>query len=332
MRQSDKIYMHRALQLARLGYGFTSPNPMVGAVITDSEGGIIGEGWHRRYGEGHAEVNAVASVKDKEMLRGATIYVTLEPCSHYGKTPPCAKLLIECGFRRVVIGCADPFPEVSGRGVKMLREAGIEVTVGVLERECRELNRRFMTAHTLGRPYIILKWAQSADGFMAGKDSEGHGVSVRFSTPLTQVLMHRERAGVDAILVGPATAETDRPRLDTRLWPARKNPLRVTFAHRGSGLKPYGFDNEDSVVLNPTLPLDENLRRLYSGYGVTSLMVEGGATMLKLFIDAGLADETRVEIADTCLGEGIPAPRFAGGLADPDFPAPNTILNCSKKI
>lgn len=322
--------MGRALQLARLGYGFVSPNPMVGAVIVDEDGAVIGEGWHRRYGEGHAEVNAVASVKDRDLLREATIYVTLEPCSHNGKTPPCAKLLIECGFKRVVIGCLDPFPEVSGRGVKMLREAGIEVTTGVLERECRELNRRFMTAHTTGRPYVILKWAQSADGFMAALDSDGNPQPVQLSTGLTKVLMHRERAGVDAILVGPRTAEIDSPRLDSRHWPARVNPLRVTFAHRESGEAPKGFDSEGSVVLDPSVPLQTNLERLYRDHKVTSLMVEGGPTILNAFLEADLADETRVEIADRRLGRGLEAPRFRGGTPDPDFPSGNTLLRWLK--
>ena len=155
--------MRRALQLARCGDGFVSPNPMVGAVIV-CDGSIIGEGYHRRYGEGHAEVNAVASVADKSLLKRSTIYVTLEPCSHYGKTPPCAKLLIDCGIPRVVIGCMDPFSKVNGRGVAMLRDAGADVTTGVLRQECMTLNKVFMVSHKLRRPYVILKWAQSADG------------------------------------------------------------------------------------------------------------------------------------------------------------------------
>ena len=330
MIYSDEFYMGRALQLARLGYGFTSPNPMVGAVIVDADGAVIGEGWHRRYGEGHAEVNAVASVKERDALRGATIFVTLEPCSHYGKTPPCAELLVRCGFKRVVIGCLDPFPEVSGSGVRILEEAGIEVTVGVLENECRDLNRRFMTAHTLGRPYVVLKWAQSADGFMAATDNAGNPEPVQLSTPLTKVLMHRERAGVDAILVGPRTAEIDAPRLDSRHWPSRVAPLRITFAHRGSGTRPEGFDSEGSIMLDPTLPLEENLRKLYKEHKIISLMVEGGPTILNAFIEAGLVDETRVEIATLRLGRGLKAPHFEGGIADRDFPSDSTLLKWQK--
>ena len=206
----DEKYMRRALQLARLGAGHTSPNPMVGAVIVGPDGTIIGEGWHRKCGEGHAEVNAVASVANASLLKDSTIYVTLEPCSHYGKTPPCARLIIERGIPRVVVGTLDPFPEVSGRGVKMLREAGVEVVVGVLEKECRELNSRFMTAHTTGRPWIQLKWAQTADGFIALPPDAGEN-PLHMSTPVTMCLMHRQRSLCDAIVVGAATARIDNP-------------------------------------------------------------------------------------------------------------------------
>ena len=177
---ADRVYMARALQLARAGRGHVSPNPMVGAVIVSADGRIIGEGWHRRFGQGHAEVNAVASVAeaDRPLLHSATIYVTLEPCSHYGKTPPCAKLLIDCGIGRVVIASGDPNPKVSGRGVAMLREAGIEVAEGLMADEARALNRPFMTAHTLRRPFVTLKWAQSADGFM-DHDRTGETVCVK---------------------------------------------------------------------------------------------------------------------------------------------------------
>ena len=224
----DENYMRRALQLARQGAGHTSPNPMVGAVIVASDGIIIGEGWHRKCGEAHAEVNAVASVKDPDLLKDSTIYVTLEPCSHYGKTPPCARLLIERGIPRVVVGCLDPFPAVSGRGVAMLREAGVEVVTGVLEQECRALNRRFLTAHTLGRPWVQLKWAQTADGFIGVPPHLGEN-PLRMSTPVTMKLMHRERALCDAIVVGAATANIDNPSLTTRYWPGN-NPLRVVLS------------------------------------------------------------------------------------------------------
>ena len=300
--------MRRALQLARQGIGHVSPNPMVGAVIVHSDR-IIGEGFHRCYGEGHAEVNAVASVLDgnRALLAESTIYVTLEPCSHYGKTPPCAKLLIDSGFKRVVVGTLDPFEQVSGRGVAMLRAAGIDVTTGILEDECRELNECFITAHTLKRPRVILKWAQSADGFLAGVD----GKRVTFSTPATLRLMHRERAGVDAILVGAATAKNDNPSLTTRLWPGN-SPLRVLLDENltvpstarllsdGRPTVVYNATRSETigsvtyVKLNNCHDLTEILNDLYANRKVTSLMVEGGVNVLQQFIENNLYDEIRI--------------------------------------
>lgn len=305
----DKKYMRRALELARNGAGFVSPNPMVGAVIADPSGRIIGEGWHARYGGPHAEVNAVASVKpaDLHLLPQSTIYVTLEPCSHYGKTPPCSKLLIEKGFKRVVIGMKDPFKEVSGRGIRMLREAGMEVIENVMEEECRELNRRFITAHTLGRPYIQLKWAQSADGFIAATDETGKAVPIKLSTPATLVAMHRERALADAIMVGTGTLLTDNPSLTVRLWPARRDPRPVIF--RSPRLRPdLKVMQRDPVILDPDLLLEDNMRKLYQEHGIISLMVEGGTHLLQSFIDEGLFDETRIEYSSAALGKGIKAP------------------------
>ncbi len=195
----DERYMRRCLQLARNGRQNAKPNPMVGAVIVSAEGRIIGEGYHVRCGEGHAEVNAFASVRpeDEPLLPEATVYVSLEPCSHYGKTPPCADLIIRKGVRRVVVGCKDEFAEVQGRGIRRLQEAGIDVKVGVLEEECRQLNRRFFTFHREQRPYIILKWAQTANGFI---DDNGQPLSI--SSPFTHMLSHKLRAEEDAILVG----------------------------------------------------------------------------------------------------------------------------------
>lgn len=281
-------YMHRALQLARLGEGLVAPNPMVGAVIAASDGRIIGEGYHHCYGGPHAEVCAVDSVreKDRHLLNDSTIYVTLEPCSHYGKTPPCAKLIIDTGIPRVVVGSADPFPEVSGRGIKMLREAGIEVVENVMRDECDALNIRFLTAHRLKRPWIQLKWAQSADGFMAGIDEYGKPYPVQFSTPVSSVWMHRRRSMVEAIMVGKNTLEIDNPRLDCRHWPGNA-PRRV----------------------NPRHDLEEQMRELYKE-GVTSLMVEGGPTLLQSFIGLGLYDDIKIETAEKKLGAGLPAPKL----------------------
>ena len=323
----DVFYMGRALELARRGAGFVSPNPMVGALVV-ADGRVIGQGWHRRWGGPHAEVNAIKAVNeaDRCLLPESTVYVTLEPCSHYGKTPPCAKLLIDSGVKRVVVGAPDPFIEVRGRGVKMLRQAGIEVTEGVLLQECMELNKRFMTAHTLHRPWVILKWAQSADGFLAARGVEGEPRPVRLSDALTSVLVHRERAMVDAIMVGSTTVVADNPRLDVRSWPARKNPLRVTIDRRNR-LADRGFNPGDcacgcrqaplpaeTLVINECADIRDLLSSLYCDKGITSLMVEGGAELLTSFIDEELFDEIRVETSPQLIGSGVKAPRLPQGL------------------
>ena len=220
----DERYMLRCLQLAALGQGHVSPNPMVGAVAV-CEDRIIGEGYHIRCGDFHAEVNAIRAVRNPELLKKSTLYVSLEPCSHYGKTPPCAQLIIDKQIPRVVIGCADPFKEVSGRGIRMLREAGIQVKVGVLEQECRYLNRFFITAQEKRRPYVLLKWAQSADGFLDRRRRAGEPPSV-ISNEVTRAFVHRLRAETDAVLVGTNTALLDNPSLTVRDWCGR-NPLRL---------------------------------------------------------------------------------------------------------
>lgn len=292
--------MRRCLQLARCGEAGAPPNPMVGAVIVcDSR--IIGEGYHRRCGGPHAEVNAINSVKEKDLLSRSTIYVSLEPCAHYGKTPPCADLIIETGIRRVVIGCTDPFAKVNGLGIKKLQEAGCEVQVGVLEQECRELNRRFFTFHEKHRPWIILKWAQSNDGFI-GKDER-----VILSNALTQILVHRLRARSGAILVGTNTALMDNPTLTTRLWPG-PNPLRLTIDRNGIlPLTLHLKDNSTPTVIYSHESIEEILADLYAR-GIQSLLVEGGAKLLQSFIDKGLWDEARIETAPLCLGQGTKAP------------------------
>lgn len=312
--ERDISMMRRALQLAAQGAGHVSPNPMVGAVITDATGRIIGEGWHRAYGGPHAEVQAFLDVRpdDEHLLKESSIYVTLEPCSHYGKTPPCAELLIRKGITRAVIGCGDPNPKVSGRGIRMLREAGITVVENVLEDECRYLNRRFMTAQTLRRPWIELKWAQSADGFMAADNpavsapGESGYLPVALSTPVSAVLMHRERSLCDAIMVGTDTLITDNPSLTTRLWPGR-SPRPVLF--RSDRIPDtLRILDRDPIWLDPALPLQENMRLLFSQHGITSLMVEGGASLLESFITAGLFDEIRVETSCFPLKSGLRSP------------------------
>ena len=283
---NDERYMKRCLQLAANGIQGARPNPMVGAVIVDSHtGNIIGEGYHVRCGEGHAEVNAFASVRpeDEPLLKDATLYVSLEPCSHYGKTPPCADLIIEKGVRRVVVGCIDPFAEVQGRGVQKLRDAGIEVTVGVLEDECQWLNRRFFTYHREHRPYIILKLAQTANGFI-----DDNGRALQISNEHTQMLSHHLRAEEDAILVGHTTDVREHPRLDVRHWHG-PSPQRV--------------------VLTRQRPLSQLIADLYQ-QGVQSLIVEGGRQTLMSFLDAGLWDEIRVETAPVTVTGGTLAPQL----------------------
>ncbi len=299
----DEKYMARCLQLARHGELTTAPNPMVGAVIVH-KGRILGEGWHRCYGSAHAEVNAVGSVRaaDEPLLRESTIYVSLEPCSHWGKTPPCANLLKEKGFRRVVVGCLDPNEKVSGRGIQLLREAGAEVVVGVLEAECRWLNRKFMTQHTLHRPYITLKWAESADGFIdRHRQSLADGPAVRFSTPWTQMLVHRLRATHEAILVGRRTWELDQPSLTTRYWPGRSPKKMVLSRKRENGEEA----NFQLSTLNSQLStFNFHLSPLQS------LLVEGGAQTLQSFLDADLWDEAFIERSPMFLGSGVKAPQI----------------------
>lgn len=327
----DEKYMTRCIQLAQCGRYHAAPNPMVGAVIV-CDGRIIGEGYHIRCGGPHAEVNAVRSVhpKDKDLLQRATIYVSLEPCSHYGKTPPCADLIISCGIPRVVVGCVDPFSEVSGRGIQKLRDAGISVTVGVLEQECLALNRRFIVNHTEKRPYVILKWAQSSDRFIDRLRSSSQEEPVVFSTSESSMLVHRQRAGVQAIMVGRRTALLDNPSLTVRHWPG-DSPLRIVIdrdlslpeeLHLFDGTVPtlvftactdvpvrQGVEFVTLDFKHPVLP--QLLAELYARR-VQSLLVEGGAALLQSFIDAGLWDEAHVETAPFALLEGVAAPVLPG--------------------
>lgn len=280
----DERYMRRCLQLAANGLQGARPNPMVGAVIS-VRGRLLGEGYHVRCGEGHAEVNAFASVRpeDEHLLPETTLYVSLEPCSHYGKTPPCADLIISKGVRRVVVGCIDPFTEVQGRGIKKLREAGIDVTVGVLEDECRWLNRRFFTYHGKHRPYIILKWAQTANGFI-----DDNGRALLISNEQTQMLSHQLRAEEDAILVGHTTDVREHPQLTVRHWHG-PDPKRIVLTH--------------------DRPIGQLMDDLYQ-HGIQSLIVEGGRQTHDSFIAAGLWDEIRVETGTMTVTDGTRAPQL----------------------
>ena len=323
--------MRRALQLAANGRGFTSPNPMVGSVIT-LDGKIIGEGWHRRCGGPHAEVNAVNSVADKELLRRSTMYVTLEPCSHYGKTPPCADMIVRMGIPRVVVGSLDPNEKVSGRGVKRLRDAGVEVVTGVLEDECRALNVKFMTAHTLRRPYVMLKWACSADGFL-DCDRTPADPAPRFSTPLSLAMMHRLRSEFDAILVGSETVVRDNPSLTVRLMPGHSpRPIVLDRRCRIDGSFMLG-QNPETIFLRgeSASSIPAMLDDLFSR-GITSVMVEGGASVIKSFLDSGLWDCARIEISPLSLGSSgrahLPIP--SGTLSTSPL-GPNTLLTVTNR-
>lgn len=322
--EMEEEYMRRCIQLAQNGRCNVAPNPMVGAVIV-CDGQIIGEGYHVRCGEAHAEVNAIRSVKDSSLLKRSTIYVSLEPCSHYGKTPPCTDLIIEKQIPRIVIGCSDPFSEVAGRGIQKLKDARREVVVGVLEAECKLLIQRFVTFHTLRRPYVTLKWAESADGYLDVFRKGGRPVAL--SDPLTSMLVHKRRAEHSAIMVGTRTAWLDNPSLTVRHWYGH-SPVRVV-SDRNLTLPPHLHLFDGSV---PTLVFTEkphepasNVEYLQIDYrrdtlpqmmsalyerGLQSLLVEGGSLLLQSFIDAGLWDEAFVEAAPVSLHSGVKAPRI----------------------
>ena len=329
---TDERYMARCLQLAMCGRAEAAPNPMVGAVIVHN-GIIIGEGYHRQCGGPHAEVNAIASVKDERLLCESTMYVSLEPCAHYGKTPPCADLIVSKRIPRVVVGCRDSFDQVDGKGIQKLRNAGIDVTVGVLEEECRELNRAFFTYHGKRRPYIVLKWAQSADGYMDTLREEGEEhAPVRFSTDESAMRVHRLRAMSDAILVGRRTATLDNPSLTTRLWPG-KDPMRLVIDRKGvlderlrrfdNTVKTAVFtdvfgdfgvtDKIEQVRLDFTADIVPQITAYLYDQKVQRLLVEGGAHTLQAFIDAGMWDEAQVEIAPFVLNEGVRVPTLKNG-------------------
>ncbi len=317
--------MQRALELANLGIGTVSPNPRVGCVIV-CDGKIIGEGWHRKYGEAHAEVNAIASVADKSLLLKATVYVNLEPCSHQGKTPPCADLLLKHSVLKVVIANLDTNPLVAGNGIRKLREGGMEVITGVLQNEGRALNKRFFTFIERKRPYIILKWAETSDGFIAHENFESRWISNDYS----RQLVHRWRAEEDAVLVGTRTARHDDPKLNVREWSGR-NPVRVVF-DRFLRLndKLNLFDRKQSTLCYNLLRHEEqeNLTLVRLGEEnfwqemihdlyqrkIQSVMIEGGGQTLETFIKGGWWDEARIFRSHRTFTKGIPAPTLNGRL------------------
>ncbi|MBQ3732603.1 MAG: bifunctional diaminohydroxyphosphoribosylaminopyrimidine deaminase/5-amino-6-(5-phosphoribosylamino)uracil reductase RibD [Bacteroidales bacterium] len=297
---TDEQYMQRCLQLAALGLGSTSPNPMVGAVIV-RDGEIIGEGYHHRCGEAHAEVNAINAVKDKALLRESTLYVNLEPCAHFGKTPPCADAIIRHGIPKVVIGSIDYHDKVNGAGVRKLRDAGVEVVENVCRDACEELNKRFFTFHRQHRPYVILKWAQTRDGYMDIDRSEGNATSYWITNYALKVLAHKWRGEEDAILVGWRTMANDRPQLTTREYPG-KNPQRFVM-QRG--------DEVLSELPYTPLPekVEEALDRMYQ-LNIQSVIVEGGKKTLEKFLEAELWDEARILVGNQMWGKGLKAPKL----------------------
>ena len=327
INHSHELYMKRAQELANHGRGYVSPNPLVGCVIVH-DGKIIGEGWHKKYGEAHAEVNAINAVDDKSLLKESTLYVNLEPCSHFGKTPPCTDLIIQHQVHKVVIANYDTNPLVGGEGIKKLRAAGINVIPDILFKEGQDLNKRFFTYMAKKRPYIILKWAETSDGFMARKNNDSKWISDEYS----RQLVHKWRSEEDAVLVGSGTAWHDNPNLNVRDWSGR-NPVRVVidrFLKLGSNqnlfnrsqkticynlVKEEAHKNLLFVRLNKENFLESLVQHLYS-QNIQSVIVEGGAQILNSFIGKNLWDEARIFVSPQKFNSGIQSPRLSAVLQD----------------
>lgn len=330
--------MTRALALAKNGKGQVSPNPMVGCVVT-YKGRILGEGWHQQYGGPHAEVNALQAVEETSLLPHSTVYVTLEPCSHHGKTPPCADLLIKKKVKRVVVATTDPNPKVSGRGIERLKQAGIEVTTGVLTAEAQEINRRFFTAQVAKRPYILLKWAETADGFIARSDGDSKWIS----NELARQWVHKTRTEEDGILVGSGTALADNPMLTARDWPGT-NPTRIVLdrsARLAANLNLFdgsvptrwytctasqGIGAAEHVRVDRERFLENVLQDLFQ-QGIHSILVEGGTQTINAFLTEGLWEEAYQFISETTFGEGISAPKLNGTHSQTLALADNTVIH-----
>lgn len=320
----DLKYMARCLQIASYGVGNVAPNPMVGAVLVH-DGKIIGEGFHRKYGDPHAEPNAINSVENKELLSESTLYVSLEPCSHFGKTPPCANLIVASKIPRVIIGTLDPNPCVAGRGVKILRDAGIEVLVGVMDKECRGLNKRFFTFQEKKRPFVLLKWAQTQDGFIDSVRTDSSEKPLIISNPVTRMLTHKMRAENQSILVSTNTVLLDNPSLSVRHWTG-KSPVRImldrqlripeTYHLLDGNIHTIVF-TEHEMPSKPTIEyvqikfdeasLNAILRNIYKR-NIHSVLVEGGSKLLNSFIQAGYWDEVNVEVSKQLIYQGVEAP------------------------
>lgn len=352
MEDTDRKYMCRCLQLAAMAEGMTSPNPMVGAVVVYNDR-IIGEGYHHKAGEPHAEPNAINSVKDKELLKYSTLYVSLEPCSHWGKTPPCADLIVRSGIKRVVVAITDPNPQVSGKGIEILRSAGIEVEVGVMSEEARWLNRRFLTFQEKRRPYVILKWAETADGFIDILRKERGNGPLKISNSITKTLNHRIRTTEDAIMVATRTALLDNPHLTVTKW-SGKNPVRLLLDRNcriASDAKIYDkaaktivFTSEEGFRLRPSVgeniefeivDFNENLVSqvldILVRHKIESVIIEGGSCWLQTFIDENLWDEAKIEVSKQIIESGVKAPEIDGLIKSTENFDGNIVMNMIPK-
>lgn len=324
MVKNHEFYLRKCLNLAVKGYPKNKPNPMVGCVIVCNEK-IIGEGYHENYGSHHAEVNAINSVKDKSLLSKSTIYVNLEPCSHFGKTPPCSELIIEKKIPKVVIGCIDTFSKVSGKGIEKMKKSGIEVILGVLEKESRDINKRFFTFHEKKRPYIILKWAKSSDGYIAPKNQNK---PFWMTSKDSKKLVHKWRSQEDSILVGRKTAEIDNPKLTVREFEGQ-NPIRVIIDKNLQLSNNINLYNDDSVTfifneikeksegsnffkkINFINMIDNILSELYK-QNIQSIIIEGGNKTLQSFIKKDMWDEARIFTTNNQLKDGVRSPKIYG--------------------
>jgi len=315
---THEYYIKRCLEIAKNGLGLTAPNPMVGSVIVYNNK-IISEGYTSAYGENHAEVNAINNLKNKELLKEATLYVTLEPCSHFGKTPPCSDLIVKHQIPNVVIGCIDDNPEVSGRGITKLKASGCHVTVGVLDTECKQHHKRFFTFHNKKRPYIILKWAETKDGFIAPQ-SKDKKQPVWVTNEFSRQMVHQWRAEEQAILVGTNTVLEDNPSLTVRDWTG-KNPIRIVIDRQLKLPKNISVFNTEAETLliskneaDFNMPLAKQIASILHSKNINSVIIEGGLQTLQTFINENLWDEARVFTGPTIFKHGIKAPQFSGQL------------------
>lgn len=312
---TDAFFMKRCITLAQKGMGYTYPNPLVGCVIVH-RGKIIAEGWHKKSGHDHAEREAIGKIKDPELLQNSTLYVNLEPCDHFGKTPPCTDLILKMKIPRVVIGCMDENQMVHGRGIKKLQAAGCQVQYGVMEKDCKRLNRRFFTYHQKKRPFILLKWAESKDGFLAPKKNSK---PYWLTSPLSKQMVHRWRSQEQAIMVGVQTAVDDRPKLNARLWFGNHpTPVIIDPNHRcpQSLLSNWKKQNRHFIIIDQKketveerMSAAEIAKQLFD-QGIQSVLIEGGTKTLQTFIDQNLWDEARIFSTQSILSDGIPAPDF----------------------